>query len=85
VYGLQGVTSGGAWATVGQLVLCGADVAAKIGFGSLIHRTAVLRSRADEEADPTTRRPRQAQADSVWVDHSTALQFDDAPEGAGRG
>lgn len=71
VYGLQGTTSGGGWAVTGAVALCVADVVAKVGFGSLVHRTAVLRSRADEDASPvTTRRPRQPEPDSLWVgDH----------------
>ena len=44
VYGLQGTTSGGGWAVVGVVALSVADIVAKVGFGSLIHRTGVLRS-----------------------------------------
>jgi bacteriorhodopsin len=72
VYGLQGITSGGGWAVTGAVALSVADVVAKVGFGSLVHRTAVLRSRADEDASPSTqRRPRQPEADTLWVgDHA---------------
>lgn len=73
VYGLQGITAGGAWAVTGQLLLCGADTIAKIGFGSLIHRTAVLRSRADEGNNPSTARPRLPEADAIWVDQDDVL------------
>lgn len=65
VYGLQGVTSGGAWAVAGTLALCVADAVAKIGFGGLIHRTAVLWTRTEEEVDPTKGRPRSPQAEAV--------------------
>lgn len=76
VYGVQGVTSGGAWAAAGTLALCVADAIAKIGFGGLVHRTAVLRSRADEEVDPSAARPRSPQAEAVWVDEDRTLEFD---------
>ena len=46
-------------------------------FGSLIHRTGVLRSRADEDASPTTqRRPRQPEADMLWVEDQGTYQRD---------
>ncbi len=77
VYGLQGVTTGGAWAVTGAVALSGADLIAKVGFGSLIHRTAVFRSRADEDASPSTvRRPRQPEADSLWVEDRTRFDRD---------
>jgi len=77
VYGLQGTTSGGAWAVTSVIALSAADVIAKVGFGSLVHRTAVLRSRADEDASPTTeRRPRQPQADMLWVGEQTRYERD---------
>jgi bacteriorhodopsin len=77
VYGVQGITSGGVWATVGAVALCVADLVAKVGFGSLIHRTAVLRSRADEDASPTAdRRPRSPEADSLYVEESTRYERD---------
>lgn len=69
VYGLQGTTSGGGWAVTGVVILSAADVVAKVGFSSLVHRTAVLQSRAEEDASPaTSRRPRQPEADSLWVE-----------------
>jgi bacteriorhodopsin len=77
VYGLQGTTSGGGWAVTGAVALSVADVIAKVGFGSLVHRTAVLRSRADEEASPTTeRRPRQPEADRLWVEDGSRYTDD---------
>ena len=77
VYGLQGTTTGGGWAVTGVVALSVADVVAKVGFGSLVHRTAVLRSRADEDASPTTaRRPRQPEADMLWVEDQGSYQRD---------
>ena len=77
VYGLQGTTSGGGWAVTGVVALSVADVVAKVGFGSLIHRTGVLRSRADEDASPTTqRRPRQPEADTLWVEDQGTYRRD---------
>lgn len=49
VYGLQGATSGGAWIVTEQLLLCAADVVAKVAFGLLIQRTAKLRTAFDAE------------------------------------
>ena len=78
VYGLVGAFTGGAVVVVAQLALCAADMIAKIGFGTLVHRTAVLRSRNDESLDPSTvRRPRPASKDSVYVADSRTVQFDD--------
>jgi bacteriorhodopsin len=77
VYGLQGTTAGGGWAVVGVVVLSAADVVAKVGFSSLIHRTAVFQSRAEEDASPTTeRRPRLPEADSLWVEHQSRYERD---------
>jgi len=77
VYGLQGTTSGGAWAVVGVAILSVADVVAKVGFSSQIHRTAVFQSRAEEDASPSTqRRPRQPEADTLWVAGSTRFERD---------
>ena len=78
VYGIAGVTASAVWVVVGQLAYCAADLVAKIGFGTLVHRTAVLRSRAAEDADPSpTRRPRQPRADPVWVTDDRRLEFDE--------
>ena len=49
VFGLQGVTSGGAWATTGQLLLCAADVVAKVAFGLQIQKVAKLRTAFDAQ------------------------------------
>jgi bacteriorhodopsin len=77
-YGLVGAFAGGSVVVVAQLGLCAADMIAKIGFGTLVHRTAVLRSRNDEGLDPSTiRRPRAAQNDSVYVADSRLIEFDD--------
>ena len=77
VYGLVGAFTGGVVVVVAQLALCAADMVAKIGFGGLVHRTSVLRSRNDESLDPSTvRRPRTARNDSVYVSDSRAIEFD---------
>lgn len=62
VFGLQGVTSGGAWAATGQLLLCAADVVAKVGFGILIHRVAKLRTAFDVQAGLAVH------PETLWVD-----------------
>jgi bacteriorhodopsin len=78
VYGLVGAFTGGVVVVVAQLALCAADMVAKIGFGTLVHRTSVLRSRNDESLDPSTiRRPRRAQNDSVYVADTRAVEFDE--------
>lgn len=78
VYGFAGVVFGGAAAVTGQLVLCAADLVAKVGFGTLVHRTAVLRSRSDEDLDPSQiRRPRQPTNDSMYVTDRRPLGLDD--------
>lgn len=61
VFGLQGATSGGAWATVGQLLLCVADVVAKVGFGILIQKVAKLRTAFDVMAGLETH------PESLWI------------------
>jgi bacteriorhodopsin len=77
VYGLVGAFTGGAVVVIAQVALCAADMIAKIGFGTLVHRTAVLRSRNDESLDPSSvRRPRSASNDSVYVADSRAVEFD---------
>lgn len=52
VFGLQGFTAGGAWTMVAQVALCCADIAAKVGFGSLLFRVARQRTE-DDRADST--------------------------------
>lgn len=77
VYGLVGAFTGGAIVVVAQLAFCAADMIAKIGFGTLVHRASVLRSRNDESLDPSTvKRPRTALRDSVYVADSRAVEFD---------
>jgi bacteriorhodopsin len=77
VYGLVGAFTSGAVVVVAQLVLCAADMIAKIGFGTLVHRTSVLRSRNEESLDPSTvKRPRSALRDSVYVSDARAVEFD---------
>ncbi|MGN6744469.1 MAG: bacteriorhodopsin [Amnibacterium sp.] len=68
VYGMCGVFAGGAVAVISQLAFCAADLIAKVGFGGLVHRTAVLLSRNQEDLDPG--RPRRSRAplnDSVYI------------------
>jgi bacteriorhodopsin len=77
VYGVVGAFTGGVVATIAQLALIAADMVAKIGFGTLVHRTSVLRSRNEESLDPSTvKRPRIALNDSVYVADSRAIDFD---------
>jgi bacteriorhodopsin len=77
VYGLVGAFTGGVVVVIAQLALCTADLIAKVGFGTLVHRTSVLRSRNDESLDPSTvKRPRTAQNDSVYVSDSRVVDFD---------
>ena len=77
VYGLVGAFTGGAVVVIAQLALCAADMIAKIGFGTLVHRTSVLRSRNDESLDPSSvRRPRSASNESVYVADSRPVEFD---------
>ena len=82
VYGLVGAFAGGAVVVTAQLTLCAADMVAKIGFGTLVHRTSVLRSRNDDSLDPgPIKRPRRAQNDSVYVDDTRRIDFDDDSNG----
>lgn len=77
VYGLFGAFTGGTIAVIGQLILCGADLVAKIGFGGLVHRTAVLLSRNADDLDPG--RPRRQRAplnDSVYVSDTRLVAAD---------
>lgn len=62
VFGLQGTTSGGAWAATGQLLLCAADVVAKVGFGVLLHKVAKLRTAFDVQAGIDTH------PETLWID-----------------
>jgi bacteriorhodopsin len=77
-YGLIGVTMNGAVVVVAQLALCGADMIAKIGYGTLVHRTSVLRSRNEDDLDPSSvRRPRSPLNESVYVPDTRRVDFDD--------
>jgi bacteriorhodopsin len=70
VFGLQGATTGGAWVATAQLLLCAADVAAKVGFGLLIQKVAKLRTAFDVQTGLDTH------PETLWVDgerHSDAL------------
>ncbi|MGN6744471.1 MAG: bacteriorhodopsin, partial [Amnibacterium sp.] len=64
VFGLQGATSGGTWAVVGQLLLCAADVVAKVLFGVLIHKTAKMRTAFDAQTGLNRH------AETLWLDGS---------------
>ena len=78
VYGFSGALAGASVAVAGQVLLCAADMVAKIGFGTLVHRTAVLRSRNDEDLDPSTvRRPRAPMNEGVYVRDGRLVDFDD--------
>jgi bacteriorhodopsin len=70
VFGLQGATRGGAWATTGQLLICAADVVAKVAFGLLIQKVAKLRTAFDVQAGLETH------PETLWINgerHSDAL------------
>lgn len=69
VFGLQGATTGGAWATAAQLLFCAADVVAKVVFGLQIQKVAKLRTAFDVQAGL------EAHAETLWMDgerHSDA-------------
>jgi hypothetical protein len=53
---------GGQWTTAEQLALCAADVAAKVGYGTLLARVARIRSAADVQAGLDTH------PESIWLD-----------------
>ncbi|RFA17931.1 bacteriorhodopsin [Subtercola boreus] len=61
VYIIQVFGNGGAWATAMQITLCVADVVVKIGFGTLIHRVAKLRTAEDVRAG------RDVHPESIWI------------------
>lgn len=78
VYGLVGSITGGVVVVIAQLLLCAADMIAKIGFGNLVHQTSVLRSRNEDSLDPSTvKRPRTARSDSIYVNDTRPVDFDD--------
>lgn len=53
-FGLQGFASGGARTTTMQVLLSFADIAAKVGFGVLLHKVAKLRTAEDVVAGMDT-------------------------------
>lgn len=76
-YGVSGLFASSTAVVIGQLALCVADMLAKIGFGTLVHRTSVLRSRHDDDLDPSTpARPRSPARDSMYVTDPRTLDFD---------
>ena len=62
VFGLQGLTSGGAATTTAVLLLSTADVTAKVGFGLLLHRVAKLRTAFDVQAGI------EPHPETLWID-----------------
>ncbi|PZE27917.1 bacteriorhodopsin [Curtobacterium sp. MCBD17_028] len=60
VFGLQGWGHGGAVTTWMQVLLSAADIAAKVGFGAMIHKVAKLRTAADVRDHEDTH------PESVW-------------------
>ncbi|MGT2425814.1 bacteriorhodopsin [Amnibacterium kyonggiense] len=78
VYGYGSIGAGGVAVVIGQLALCTADLLAKVGFGTLVHRTSVLRSRHEEDLDPSSpARPRTPTSDSMYVSDTRTLDFDE--------
>ncbi|RFA09867.1 hypothetical protein B7R54_12135 [Subtercola boreus] len=61
VYLIQVFGDGGGWATTMQVSLCVADVLVKIGFGTLIHRVAKLRTAEDVRAGD------DVHPESIWI------------------
>ena len=62
VFGFQGYTNhDGGWTVFAQVALSVADVVAKVGFGSLIHKIAKLRTAEDVAAGEETH------PESVWM------------------
>ncbi|MFT2707425.1 bacteriorhodopsin [Clavibacter zhangzhiyongii] len=60
-YGIQGYLEGGEWTTTMQVLLSAADIAAKVGFGVLIHKVAKLRT-AQDVLDGADEHP-----EGVWI------------------
>ena len=62
IFGFQGYTAkDGAWTVAAQVTLSLADIVAKVGFGSLIHKVAKLRTAEDVAAGVDTH------PESVWI------------------
>lgn len=65
VFGFQGYSGkDGGWTVFAQVTLSFADIAAKVGFGSLIHKLAKLRTAEDIAAGEETH------PESVWMSNS---------------
>jgi bacteriorhodopsin len=62
MYGLQGIASGGAWTVTEHLMMSGADIATKVGFGLLLLRVARIRTASDVVAED------DVHPESIWVD-----------------
>ena len=73
VFGFQGFTHGGGWTLTEQLILCVADIVAKVGFGSLIHKVAKLRTAEDVESGI------EVHPESIWVDETKQADAVNAP------
>lgn len=61
VYGLQGVVSGGGWTVTEHLLLCGADLVAKVVCGLQLLRVARARTAADVVAGD------DVHPESIWI------------------
>lgn len=62
VFGIQGIASGGGWTTAEHLLLCTADLVAKVVFGLQLLRVARIRTAADVIAED------DVHPESIWVD-----------------
>ena len=61
VFLIQIFAFGGGWTTTIQVALCAADVIVKVGFGSLIHRIAKVRTAEDVRAGY------DVHPESIWI------------------
>ncbi len=61
IFLIQIFAFGGGWTTTMQIALCVTDVMVKIGFGSLIHRVAKLRTAEDVRAGD------DVHPESIWI------------------
>lgn len=68
-FGFQGFAEGGARTTFMQVLLSFADIAAKVGFGVLIHKVAKLRTAQDVNARLDDH------PESIWV---SSVKYSDA-------
>lgn len=60
-YAIQIFFIGGGWTTTMQIVMCVADITVKLGFGSLIHRVAKLRTAEDVRAG------NDVHMEAIWI------------------